>query len=80
MIELEIRGKEQDVRSKELENSLKKIQVIKQASELVRDGVIAADKVAIDINGIYIFLFDGKQVQTNAIMLENEPDKECTGL
>lgn len=70
LIELQIREKEQDVRAKELENRLKEIRVIKYASKLVCDGLLAADKVQIDIDGVCTFLFDGTQVVTRPVLLE----------
>jgi hypothetical protein len=74
--ELNIAVKEEELRSQQLDNSLKAIELVERASSLVRDGLISADKLSIDINGLAYFLFDGRNVDTGEPMARIEQKED----
>lgn len=61
--DLEIREKETDIVRKELENRIRSLEFVEKASSLIAKGVIAADPVRIDINGIMFLLTDSNEVR-----------------
>lgn len=62
--ELEIQEKEKDIARKEIENRIRSLEFVEKAYTLIAEGIIAADPVSVDINGVkYLLLTDGKEVR-----------------
>jgi hypothetical protein len=66
--DLDIEKKRQEVRAQKLDNDLKQIEVIRLTSQLVRDGIVSADKVTIDINELGYLLVDGSKCKRGVEM------------
>jgi len=72
LMQIEIESKREDIKAKKLDNAIKEMQAIEKASDLIREGIVVADKVEIDIDGVCAFLFDGKRTKSNPIVLEDK--------
>jgi hypothetical protein len=58
---LENEERQVEIERKEIENRLLKLQVIERFSQLIGDGLVRADPVEIDVNGLMLLLLkDGK--------------------
>jgi hypothetical protein len=64
---LELMGRAEEVRGQRLTNDLKALDVVKRASELIKDSIITAEKVRIDFDGMLAFLYDGQAVESRPL-------------
>jgi hypothetical protein len=61
MMELELREKQADIRKKELDNELLQLTVAMKISTLIREKILIADPVVMEINGSkYLIVSDGR--------------------
>jgi hypothetical protein len=63
-VELDIKEKEEKLRGQQLDNSLKSVELLERVSALVKEGIVVADKVRIDVNELCYFLFDGSRINS----------------
>lgn len=61
--ELEIDDKVLDVQRKYIENSIKSLEFMEKASDLIKDGIIKTDRVEIDINKLFFLSIDSEIVR-----------------
>ena len=84
--ELVLRKEEAEIEGKEIENRLRKLELFEKVSKLIADGIVQADKVQIDMNGLMFLLFDGKEaikghhfklIEDSESVLKEDDDREA---
>ncbi len=70
MIELEERR--EDLLAKKLENRIRSLDLVEKASNLVKDGIVSADGVEINVNDLLLFCCDGQNAQIGKDMKDIE--------